>query len=365
MKKSLLMLFAALSCAVQTARAEWADWDAFKAASVENGRVVDASDDRLITTSEGESYALFFALVAGDRDAFETLLAWTEKNLAAGDVAQRQPAWLWGRKTAEGDVRWTILDSNNASDSDMWIAYALLEAGRLWNRPDYTEKARGLMALLKKDVRRVKNLGAVILPGRTGFEHADGSVKLNPSYAPLFILSRFAEEDDFWRDVRDGSLRMLLRSAPDGFAPDWATFDKDGRLAAIDDEDNGIGSYNAIRTYLWAAMTTDAGGAALVRRFEPMVKAAELLGRPPEKVRLADLTFNRPGNAGFAGCVLMLAMMTGHDATANRLRTALAAHDIRRDSYYTNVLALFARGLDEGRYAIDAAGQLTLPKESK
>lgn len=221
------------------------------------------------------------------------------------------------------------------------------------------------MELLKKDVRRIKNLGAVILPGRTGFEHADGSVKLNPSYAPLFILSRFSEEDGFWRDVKAGSLRMLLRSAPDGFAPDWATFDKEGRLVAIDDEDNGIGSYNAIRTYLWAAMTADAAGSALVRRFEPMAKAAELLGRPPEKVHLADLAFNRPGNAGFAGCVLAVAEMTGHVAAAGRLRTALASHDIRRDSYYTNVLALFARGLDEGRYAMDADGRVKIREDAK
>ena len=364
MKKSLLMLLTAFA-SLSAVAAPWADWDAFKTASVENGRVVDASDERLITTSEGESYALFFALVAGDKAAFESILSWTEKNLAAGDMGKTQPAWLWGRKTADDKTLWTVLDANNAADSDMWIAYALLEAGRLWHRPDYTEKAHGLMALLKKDVRRIKNLGAVILPGRTGFEHADGSVKLNPSYAPLFILSRFAQEDDFWRDVKAGSLRMLLRSAPDGFAPDWATFDKEGRLVAIDDEDNGIGSYNAIRTYLWVAMTTDAAGSALVRRFEPMVKVAEMLGRPPEKVQLANLAFNRPGNAGFAGCVLAIAQMTGHFAAADRLRTALASHDISRESYYTNVLALFARGLDEGRYLIDADGRVKIREEVK
>ena len=362
MKKWVLTLVVALSTLPAVA-SSWPDWDAFKSECVENGRVVDASDERLISTSEGESYALFFALVANDKAAFENILSWTEKNLAAGDMGKNQPAWLWGRKWTDEKTFWTVLDTNNATDSDMWIAYALLEAGRLWQRPDYSQKARSLMELLKKDVRRIKNLGAVILPGHTGFEYSDGSVKLNPSYAPLFILSRFAQEDDFWRDVKASSLRMLLRSAPDGFVPDWATFDKEGRLVAIDDEDNGIGSYNAIRTYLWAAMTADTAGSALVRRFEPMAKAAQILGRPPEKVRLADLSFNRPGNAGFAGCVLAVAEMTGHAAAADRLRTALASHTIRRDSYYSNVLALFARGLEEGRYLIDADGRVKISEK--
>ena len=79
-------------------------------------------------------------------------------------MTKHQPAWLWGRRTADEGALWTILDTNNAADSDMWIAYALLEAGRLWNRPDYVTKAHAMMALLKKDVRTVKNLGGRAAP---------------------------------------------------------------------------------------------------------------------------------------------------------------------------------------------------------
>lgn len=80
--------------------------------------------------------------------------------------------------------RWGIIDTNNAVDSDMWIAYCLLEAGRLWNRPDYTDKGKQMMALIAKEIRDVKNVGKVLLPGRMGFETKD-TVKLNPSYYPL------------------------------------------------------------------------------------------------------------------------------------------------------------------------------------
>ena len=101
--------------------------------------------------------------------------------------------------------------------------------------------------------------------------------------------------------------------------------------------------------------------ASLAERFTPMVKAARRLGRPPEKVNLNTLAMNHAGNAGFAGCVLELARRT----PADRLRTAVASHDVTRESYYTNVLALFARALDEKRFRIDADGRLHLPLETR
>ena len=187
-----------------------------------DGRVVDKSDDRKVTTSEGQSYAMFFALVTNDQVTFDGLAAWTADNLSGGDLTKTLPAWLWGR--GRGD-KWGILDTNNATDSDMWIAWCFLEAGRLWKSEEYTKKGMAMLELLKKEVRTVDNLGSVVLPGRVGFED-NGTVKLNPSYYPLFLFKRFALEDAYWNEVYEGSLRMLLRSSPAGIAPDWALFDK-------------------------------------------------------------------------------------------------------------------------------------------
>ena len=139
----------------------WPMWTSFKAANIDaSARVIDYSDPRAITTSEGQSYAMFFALVANDRETFDRLLEWTEKNLAKGDITKQLPSWLWG-KNGES---WGIIDSDNATDSDLWIAYDLLEAARIWNEPKYAEKARAMMQLLKNDVREVPNLGRVLLP---------------------------------------------------------------------------------------------------------------------------------------------------------------------------------------------------------
>src|SRR5688572_10477750 len=107
-----------LSGSASAAELAWPAWERFKTLYLSaDGRVIDASVPQHITTSEGQSYALFFALVANDRDAFAQVLRWTHDNLSQGDLSRRLPAWQWGR--AE-DGTWRVLDANSASDSDLW-----------------------------------------------------------------------------------------------------------------------------------------------------------------------------------------------------------------------------------------------------
>lgn len=56
------------------AEISWPLWQDFKEIQIQDGRVIDDSDPRMITTSEGQSYAMFFALAANDRPAFDALL---------------------------------------------------------------------------------------------------------------------------------------------------------------------------------------------------------------------------------------------------------------------------------------------------
>lgn len=131
-----------------------------------DGRVIDVGSADSRTVSEGQAYGLFFALVANDRRMFDTILAWTENNLAQGDLSAHLPAWLWGRAP---DGAWRVLDANPASDADLWIAYALVEAGRLWRERSYT--ARGALLakrVLDAETATVPGLGLTLLPGRPG-----------------------------------------------------------------------------------------------------------------------------------------------------------------------------------------------------
>lgn len=62
-----MLLLAAFS--VQAA-CTWPAWEQFKKDYIsQEGRVIDPSDARKITTSEGQSYGMFFALAANDRVA--------------------------------------------------------------------------------------------------------------------------------------------------------------------------------------------------------------------------------------------------------------------------------------------------------
>lgn len=352
-------LFAAMTTLAASAHA-WPMWDSFKSANIDKSyRVIDYSDERAITTSEGQSYAMFFALVADDRETFDKLLEWTEKNLAKGDITKNLPSWLWG-KTNQG---WGIIDSNNATDSDLWIAYDLLEAARIWNVPEYAAKAHAMMELLKHDVRDVPNLGKVMLPGGRGFDHPT-HVTLNPSYYPVFILRRLGLEDPYWKSVAEGTVRALVRTAPAGFSPDWAKIDKTGKLIAPEGDDYVLGSYNSIRVYLWTGMLSpeDPAYDILSRQFAPMVKLTERMNMPPEKVNVITGAANQAGSPGFGAC--LLEMLSG-SKTADFIRTVIASEPIIGENYYRSVLMLYGAGFDEGLYRFDRDGRLEISQAAQ
>ena len=202
----------------------WPAWEQFKKDYIsEGGRVIDPSDTRKITTSEGQSYALFFALAANDRKAFDLLLTWTRDNLASGDLNAHLPAWLWGQKDKDA---WAVIDTNSASDADVWIDWSLLEAGRLWKDRDYTRTGKALLKrIVSEEVVNVPGLGAMLLPGKVGFAD-ENAWRFNPSYLPPQLAAYFTRFGSPWTQLRETNLRLLLESAPKGFSPDWVQYQK-------------------------------------------------------------------------------------------------------------------------------------------
>ena len=182
-----MLLLAAFS--VQAA-CTWPAWEQFKKDYIsQEGRVIDPSDARKITTSEGQSYGMFSALAANDRAAFDNILDWTQNNLAQGSLKERLPAWLWGKKE---NSKWEVLDSNSASDGDVWMAWSLLEAGRLWKRAALYRHRRSalLKRIAREEVVTVPGLGSMLLPGKVGFAE-DNSWRFNPSYLPPTLAQYF------------------------------------------------------------------------------------------------------------------------------------------------------------------------------
>jgi len=191
-KKSLLLVLVLTMLATTGGckQGPWLLWDSYSAHFIDDqGRVVDhQGNDR--TTSEGQAYGLFFALVNNDRARFDHLLNWTRANMASGDLSTHLPGWLWG-KNAAGE--WKSLDSNSASDADVWMAYTLIEAGRMWKAPAYSTLGHQMMTLIaKSEITDLPGFGLMLLPAPIGYHHQSSpslqSWTLNPSYLPLFLF---------------------------------------------------------------------------------------------------------------------------------------------------------------------------------
>lgn len=360
MRKLLKILLAVTSVAVSGpvrahAACDWPLWDRFRAEYISaDGRVIDRSDPRQITTSEGQSYALFFSLVANDPQTFDRILGWTRNNLMAQNTTL--PAWLWGHDTKTGE--WSVLDSNSASDADLWLAWTLLEAGRLWKRADYTRAGKQMLTLvMQKETAQVPGLGRTLLPGPQGFA-SDGTWRLNPSYFPPFMAPRFSAIAPAWKEMGATNMRLLLETAPQGFAPDWVEWGagEGWRLPAAASPD---GSYDAIRVYLWIGMMSshDPNARKLATHFHPAVEAVERLGTPPEHVAVVSGQTRGQGNIGFVAA--MLPFMQG-TALLPALRERVQQTQLSDTQYYSYVLSLFGTGWDTHRFRFDAQGHLVL-----
>lgn len=338
-----------------TAACEWLAWQQYKQFYIsEEGRVIDPSSPNRITTSEGQSYGLFFALVANDRPAFDKLLEWTENNLAAGDLSAHLPAWLWGE---DDKKRWTVLDTNTASDADLWIAYNLLEAGRLWKSRRYqTLGTLLLQRISREEVADIPGLGLMLLPGKVGFV-AEDRWRLNPSYLPPQLLARFAALNGPWRAMQQTSQRLLLETAPHGFSPDWVVWQA-GKGWQPDTAKPDLGGYDAIRVYLWAGMLADDDEhkAALVKQLQPMTQLTAQQGVPPEKTNTASGKTTGDGPVGFSAA--MLPMLAKQTAALDTQRQRINQHPPGDDAYFSASLTLFGQGWDQQRYRFNRQGEL-------
>ena len=372
----LIVLILALCPTGGCKEGSWTLWSAYQAHFVDaQGRVIDhTGGDR--TTSEGQAYALFFALADNDRPTFDRLLSWTQANLGSNDLSTHLPSWLWGRAA---DGQWKTIDPNPASDADVWLAYDLIEAGRLWHVQSYTNTGRGLMSLIgQKEVANLPGFGPMLLPGPFGFQH-NQSFTLNPSYMPLFIFQRFASVDPAgpWQAIALNIPRMLAGSARHGYAMDWVNYiPGDGfypaPAMATGNADSNIpgGSYDAIRVYLWAGMIDGAGTirAQVLSAIPGMSVYLADHDAPPEKVSDQGIPMAQDGPVGFSAAVLpylrafpdssrISAQQTVRMSKLRDPSTGLYGKDL---AYYDQNLALFATGFIDGRFRFGPGGDLNV-----
>jgi endoglucanase len=355
------------ACAFAGSSSDWPEWNDFADRFVQaDGRVIDITFERK-STSEGQSYGLFFALVANQRAQFETLLKWTSDNLAGGQLGDKLPAWLWGLRE---DGSWGVKDRSAASDADLWIAYSLLEAARLWNAPGYADTGRKLLAQIRRiEIAEASGVGPVLLPGAlggtVGYRLDNGRFRINPSYLPGFMFRYLAAADPQgpWQAVWDGHMRLAPKIFSAGVAPDNFVIDSTGRVMP-DVEREPSGSYDAIRVYLWAGMS-GRSSQEMLKMLSTYAELTRKLGTPPEKVdpRTGVALKSDYSPIGFSGAVLPFLSALDDKPTLEKQRDRVRAAALRAKrgeptQYYDQVLILFGKGWLDGQYRFDDQGRL-------
>lgn len=364
---SLLTMFASSQWFVSPVRAAsvdlctWPAWETYRALFVQpDGRVVDHSAAGH-STSEGQVYSLFFALLAVDRKSFARILSWTRDNLSGGDLAARLMAWRWGKRT---DGRWGVLDTNAASDADLWLAYTLFQAGRLWQDKQLTATAKQVAERVAQElVVSLPEEVTLLLPGPQGFKLEGDGYKLNPSYQPIFLLRALAKDHPQgpWLALLRSTISMIDSVAPKGIVPDWVVYYPKKGFAAS--QSVGCkGSYDAIRVYLWAALTSplDPDRARVLNRLQGYAQLLDNILLPPES---ADACSGKPENhspAGFSAAVLPFLQEVGAKSAFERLRRRLAVLGGVPNVYYEQSLGLFSEGWLDKRYRFEFDGRLLL-----
>jgi endoglucanase len=357
------------------AQQPWPLWESYTTRFVDaQGRVIDHSEqDR--TTSEGQAYALFFALVDNDRAHFDKLLHWTEDNLAGGDLTLHLPAWEWGHSVAG---EWKVLDANPASDADLWLAYTLMEAGRLWHEPRF-DRLGHLLAqrIAREEVVLIPGLGTTLAPGPNGFHPDAQHWVLNPSYLPLPVLTRLtkAEPQGPWGAVLESLPQVLDGATTGGFAMDFEMAGPDGvrpappppQATSGDRVRQAAGGYDAIRVYLWLGLADPAtpGVHEALGSLGGMATYLKTQAVPPLEVDATGKVMRADAPVGFSAAVIPYLLANGMKAQAQTqgdrltaLRDPATGLYGRNPLYYDQNLALFSTGFLERRYRFERDGRL-------
>jgi endoglucanase len=247
-------------------------WENFKARRMTSeGRIVDDGNNG-ISHSEGQGYAMVFAVAAGDKDGFRRLHDWTLHTLARPDAALH--SWLYDPSRPD-----PLADTNNATDGDLLIAWALALAGRSWDLSSYRDRAVEIQQAIRDRLFAEMAGRLVLLPGLQGFHHEERIV-FNPAYFIWSAFRTFAEIGDpaFWNRVTADSEWLLDRSVfgPLQLPSDWCELTSDGLVQPAEGWSPRFG-YDAIRIPIYRKLDDRAISDRLVAYWESFLAYDRML----------------------------------------------------------------------------------------
>ncbi|MEO0545401.1 MAG: glycosyl hydrolase family 8 [Pseudomonadota bacterium] len=237
-------------------------WEAYKARFItRDGRVIDNANKN-ISHSEGQGFAMLLAVAADDPATFARLWQFTKSKLGVRKDALF--AWRY-----QPNRIFKVKDKNNATDGDVLIAWALLEAAEAGFGTVYRSEANMILASARKLIKADSAFGLYMRPGAHGFspEHQKGKEVLNLSYwvFPAFERISVLTGDPIWRLLnRSGDL--LIKGASQnaaGLPADWSALKRNsGKIGTAANFDSRF-SYNAVRIPLYLAWNGKGDATAL------------------------------------------------------------------------------------------------------
>lgn len=192
-----------------------ASWAFYKGRFLVDGRHV-VSNTYGGTITEGQSYALMKAVWMNDRDTFDKVWLWTRTRMARPH--DHLLGWRWDEKKG-------LIETENATDADQDIAYALLLAGEKWQNPGYTEQAVAMIQdLWRLNVTKVG--GQYYLVPGTWEAFRQEYLTIDPSYFAPYVYRKFAKYDPKhpWNQLADGiydTLDACTSLTEPGLPPNW------------------------------------------------------------------------------------------------------------------------------------------------
>lgn len=225
-----------------SAQASADGWSTFKSRFLTpEGRIVDTANNN-VSHTEGQGYGMLLAVAGDDRATFDLLWRWTRQHLHN----PQNDLFYWRYTPGASNP---VADTNNASDGDVLIAWALQRAADKWGDPTYQQASDTIQrAIVKHDV--IDYAGrTVMLPGVQGFNKTS-YVVLNPSYFLFAAWQAFADRSHLkvWNRLIDDGMDLLgeMRFGKTGLPLDWVALNADGSVAPAVGYSNRF-SYDAIR----------------------------------------------------------------------------------------------------------------------
>ncbi|PLW78391.1 cellulase [Cohaesibacter celericrescens] len=315
-------------------------WAAYKKQFVgSKGNVIDNVNGG-ISHSESQGYGMLLAIAANDKAAFDLIYSFTSNTLAVRSDALH--SWRY-TPTAQQAVS----DTNNASDGDILIAWALLEASEAGWGQNHRDKALEILTDLEPQMSEWPEIGLILAPGEMGFDYKKTGLIANLSYWVFPAFERLAHLTGARRWLRlQASGEQLIDQfviQKQGRVPDWILLKKGHVNALLAPEKPPLFGYEAIRIPLYLLMS-ETGNKDLALA---IIKAAQTASG--QKLQVLDIESGKAEDVfKDAGYDTIVSLAHCHD-TGTPIRSSLMQS--LDQNYYPATLQLLALAAAKQRYA--------------